>query len=301
MVPPDYPNNIYDAETGEVLLTIPGHELLRGGILWSPGGDMLLISSAESFVHDSKTGEKVISFKVAGKEDYLEEWSPDGRYIATGLENGEIHIWESSTGENLNQFPLHSDSIRSLRWSPDGSRILSTSDNGEATIIDPRSGEIILQLLPDDYRNIVPAARWSNDSSRVFVLTAEGDIITFKSESGDLISKFPTSPVSLITNISISPSEERILMGGHDGEIRVWDMKQGVQLLSYELGGFAVAEYSPDGEHILIGTTEGAFGSLQVFPTWHSTQELIDYARQHQVFRQLTPEERERYGLPKKN
>jgi hypothetical protein len=44
-------------------------------------------------------------------------------------------------------------------------------------------------------------------------------------------------------------------------------------------------------------TTEGHFGSLRVFPTWHSTQELIDYARQHKVFRQLTQEERERFGL----
>ena len=75
-------------------------------------------------------------------------------------------------------------------------------------------------------------------------------------------------------------------------------MQQGVQLLSYELGGFATAAYSPDGKHILIGTTEGSFGSLQVFPTWHSTQELIDYAKAHKVFRQLTPEERQRFGLP---
>ena len=61
------------------------------------------------------------------------------------------------------------------------------------------------------------------------------------------------------------------------------------------IGSMAI---SPDGKHILIGTTEGSFGSLQVFPTWHSTQELIDYARQHKVFRQLTQEERVRFGLP---
>ena len=297
LVPPDYPMNIYDSETGEVVQTISAPDIY-GGILWSPEGDRILTSNPQASIFDAKTGEKVISFQVTDDEDYWEDWSPDGRYIATGLENGEIHIWESTTGENLFQFPIHSNSVISLKWSPDGSRILSTSENGDATIIDPRSGEIILQLLPDDYRNIVPAARWSHDSSRVFVLTAEGDVMTFASESGELISKFSTSPVSLITFISISPSEERILIGGHDGEIRVWDMQQGVQLLCYKLGGFATGDYSPDGKHILIGTTEGSYGSLQVFPTWHSTQELIDYARQYKVFRQLTPEERGRFGLP---
>lgn len=165
-------------------------------------------------------------------------------------------------------------------------------------IWDPQDGTIIINLLPDDYINFVPDAKWSHDGAFVFVLTAEGNIIKFDAISGKQLSQFSTSPVSIISNTSLSPTAGRILIGGHDGEIKVWDMRKGVQLLSYELGGYATAAYSPDGKHILIGTTEGSFGSLQVFPTWHSTRELIDYARQHQVFRQLTAEERRRFGLP---
>ena len=56
-----------------------------------------------------------------------------------------------------------------------------------------------------------------------------------------------------------------------------------------------MTEYSPDGNHILISTYAG---DLMVFPTWQSSQELIDYAKEHKVFRQLTTEERERFGLP---
>ena len=298
LVPPDYPTNIYDSETGAVLLTLSGHEEIYGGILWSPDGNRILTSGPIAFVLDAESGAELLRFNVADTEDYWEDWSPDGKYFATGFENGEIHIWDSFTGEKRFQYPIHSNVVIGLQWSPDGSRILSSSNGGEATIWEPRNGYILLQLLPDDYRNIVPDARWSQDGSLVFVLTAEGDVITYDAESGDILSKFSTSPISLITNISLSPSEERVLIGGHDGEIKVWDMQKGVQLLSYELGGFATAAYSPDGKHILIGTTEGSFGSLQVFPTWHSTQELIDYARQHKVFRQLTSEERQQFGLP---
>ena len=79
--------------------------------------------------------------------------------------------------------------------------------------------------------------------------------------------------------------------------VRVFDTETGTELLSYDVGGYVIASYSPDGKKILAGSTEGDFGSLQVFPTWHSTQELIDYARQHKVFRQLTDEERALFGL----
>jgi hypothetical protein len=41
-------------------------------------------------------------------------------------------------------------------------------------------------------------------------------------------------------------------------------------------------------------------GILQIFPTWHSTQELIDYAYECCVFRELTVEERQLFGLPER-
>ena len=44
LVPPDYPMNIYDSDTGEVLQTILAPDIY-GGILWSPEGDRILTSN----------------------------------------------------------------------------------------------------------------------------------------------------------------------------------------------------------------------------------------------------------------
>jgi hypothetical protein len=40
--------------------------------------------------------------------------------------------------------------------------------------------------------------------------------------------------------------------------------------------------------------------SLQTFPTWHSKEDLNDYAYDCCMFRQLTLEERELFGLPQR-
>jgi hypothetical protein len=82
-----------------------------------------------------------------------------------------------------------------------------------------------------------------------------------------------------------------------DGTIRVWNTNAGQELLSYEIGGFVEAAYSPDGKRILIGSNTGI---IQIFPTWHSAEDLIAYAREYCLFRELTLEERQLFGLPKR-
>ena len=174
------------------------------------------------------------------------------------------------------------------------------------------------------------------------VLSEDGFVCIFDSRTGEQLSQFfTTSSASAIVNFSLSPSDERILIGGHDGVARVWDLDSGTQLLAYEVGGFNEPAYSPDGRWVLIGSTEGNVarvwdlatgtqllgykagganfpsyspdgsrvaigstsgteGNLHIFPTWHSAEELIKYAREHCVFRELTAEERALFGLPER-
>ena len=48
----------------------------------------------------------------------------------------------------------------------------------------------------------------------------------------------------------------------------------------------------------MITNTEGNTGLVQIFPTWHSPEELIEYAKECCLLRELTPEERDLFGLP---
>ena len=82
-----------------------------------------------------------------------------------------------------------------------------------------------------------------------------------------------------------------------DGNVRVWNTNAGEELLNYEIGGWVESAYSPDGRRILIGSNTG---TVQVFPTWHSVEELIEYAMERCVFRDLTAEVRQLFGLPER-
>jgi hypothetical protein len=44
--------------------------------------------------------------------------------------------------------------------------------------------------------------------------------------------------------------------------------------------------------------TTGLFDAVDIHPVWQSTDDLIAYARECCVWRELTSEERQQFGLP---
>ena len=61
------------------------------------------------------------------------------------------------------------------------------------------------------------------------------------------------------------------------------------------MGGWAEAALSPDGNQIFIYPGEGT-GYL--YPVWDTDEELIAFAKECCTIHELTPEEREIFGLP---
>jgi WD40 repeat protein len=89
---------------------------------------------------------------------------------------------------------------------------------------------------------------------------------------------------------------ERIFTCSADRTVRVWDAATGVELLRYDVEGSVEAAPSPDKTHIAVGITPP--GLIKVFPAWQTLQELMDYAKDCCVVRELTDAERELLGLP---
>ena len=53
------------------------------------------------------------------------EWSPDGRRIASGSDDGTVQVWDAADGSHVYTYRGHSDIIWTMAWSPDGKRIAS--------------------------------------------------------------------------------------------------------------------------------------------------------------------------------
>jgi hypothetical protein len=66
----------------------------------------------------------------------------------------------------------------------------------------------------------------------------------------------------------------------------------------YDLGGnWPNGALSPDGTKMLIASDDG---KTSLYPTWLTKEVLIAYAKDCCLVHELTPEERELFGLPER-
>jgi WD40 repeat protein len=53
------------------------------------------------------------------------EISPDGRWIITGGQDGEVKLWDATTGREVQRLPGHGNWVLSVAFAPDGRHALS--------------------------------------------------------------------------------------------------------------------------------------------------------------------------------
>jgi WD40 repeat protein/uncharacterized protein YjbI with pentapeptide repeats len=250
---------IWDASSGQCLLTLSGHSSSVVSCAWSPDGRRILSSSDDHSlrVWDASSGLCLLTLLGHSAPVVACAWSPDGQRILSGSGDNSLKVWDASSGLCLFTLSGHSSSVRAGAWSPDGQRLLSGSDDHSLKIWDASSGQCLLTL--SGHSSPVVACAWSPDGQRLLSGSDDNSLKIWDAFSGQCLLTLPGHSFSVFA-CAWSPDGQRLLSGSDDHSLKIWDASSGQCLLTlsgHSASVFACA-WSPDGQRLLSSADDNS-------------------------------------------
>jgi WD40 repeat protein len=199
-------------------------------------------------VWDAITGER-ISEKLHDHPLSSVAFSPDGRLLASGSQEGSLKVWEWTTGKEIPGFTGHTAHAWGLGFSPDGNRLATASKDRTVKIWNVATGQLIREFTGHTAFSHHRVAFHPNGSH----LAASGDdhtILIRDLTTGQIVRRLEGHSKHPIST-AFSPDGKRLASVGWDYTLRIWDAATGQEaLLVRSPVALYNVTFSPDGKRI---------------------------------------------------
>jgi WD40 repeat protein len=179
--------------------------------------------------------------------------SPNGRRLASAGVDGAIRFWDVQTGERLHEITGFSGYVWRLTFSSDGRQLLAAGPpDKQARLWEVETGKLVRAY---DSPHEIMKATLSPDGRRIMACDWRGSDASFwawdVATGKDARHYRGPGPWSL----AFSPDSRRVLAGGHEGSVRVYEADSGKELrcLKGHVGRVTAVAISRDGRLALSG------------------------------------------------
>jgi len=257
----------------------PEHEHVNG-LAVSPDGKQVVTGGWQAIkIWDALSGSELMTIPTGNRgEITCVALSPDGKWIASGEDSGQVSIWDAATGNQESTIKAHLHDVSSVAFSPDGERIVSCSYDGigKAKVWDVADGAEVM-AVPAPSGDTFFWAAFSTDGKKIVAASNRHEKVTIldASDGRELIVFTGTAPVSF------APDGKLVAVADSHNDINLWDSAAGRKIVSLRghEGPIESVAFSADGKHVASGSMDNTVKLWDV-----STGETLMTLRGHEYY-----------------
>jgi WD40 repeat protein/serine/threonine protein kinase/tetratricopeptide (TPR) repeat protein len=253
--------------------TGPDPSLLRGppgsltAVSWGPDSRRLASAGVDGTIRvwDADAGKQlavlsVPTHRVSRTHSHSNAvcalgWSPDGRRLASGGQDGSLRLWDVATRKGTTLYSGDDNIVNAVSWNPDGRRLASWDYSMALKVWDTNSGKLLLTLYRSSYG--VSALSWGPGGRRLASGEGDGTVRLWDVDGRRQLARL-RGHAGAVTAVSWSRHGRRLATASTDQTIKIWDVRERRELVTLRGLGLSVysVSWSSDGRRLASASSD---------------------------------------------